>query len=103
MGVKSFPGAPSTPPLRLYVAGDTPGARRALENRLQVIEALHGKIDIEIVDILEQPAEAEKAGILATPTLSDESVSPPRRLVGDINDIAQVLEYFGYRKKDSTP
>jgi circadian clock protein KaiB len=102
MSVKSVPDLQSTPLLRLYVAGDTPGARRALESRLQVIEALHGKLDIEIVDILEQPDEAEKAGILATPTLSDESVDPPRRLVGDIGNIAQVLEYFGYRKKDST-
>src|SRR5206468_12654715 len=99
MSVKSFPDPRSVPLLRLYVAGDTPGARRALDSRLQVIEALKGQVDIEIIDILERPNEAENAGILATPTLSDESVDPPRRLVGDINNITQVLEYFGYRKK----
>jgi circadian clock protein KaiB len=91
------------PLLRLYVAGETPGARRALESRRRLLEALNGKVDIEIIDILAKPSAAETAGILATPTLSDESVSPPRRLIGDISNIAQVLDYFGYRKKDSAP
>jgi circadian clock protein KaiB len=86
--------------LRLYVAGQTPGARRALDNRLRLIEELDGKVVIEIIDILIQPEEAEKAGILATPTLADEAATPPRRLVGDISDIRQVLEFFGFRKKD---
>ncbi|RVO71963.1 hypothetical protein CN087_00305 [Sinorhizobium meliloti] len=31
---------------------------------------------------------------IATPTLADESCNPPRRLIGDISDPAQVLEYF---------
>lgn len=88
-------------PLRLYVAGDTPGARRARRSRLELIEALHGKVAIEVVDIIDRPDEAEKAGILATPTLSDESVVPPRRLVGDISDVSRVLEFFGYLKKGS--
>ncbi|ASW10016.1 MULTISPECIES: circadian clock KaiB family protein [unclassified Rhizobium] len=87
--------------LRLYVAGDTPGARRALESRKILIEATAGEMDIEIVNILERPDLAETAGILATPTLSDESATPPRRMVGDISDTNQVLEYFGYRKKDT--
>lgn len=103
MSVRSLLEPQNASLLRLFIAGDTPGARRALESRLQVIEALHAKIDIEIVDILEHPDEAEKAGILATPTLSDESVDPPRRLVGDISNVAQVLEYFGYRKRDTAP
>ena len=97
----SPPDSQNTPLLRLYVAGDTPGARRARESRLKLIEALRGKLEIELVDILDRPDEAEKAGILATPTLSDEAIIPPRRLVGDISNIAQVLEYFGHREKDS--
>jgi len=88
--------------LRLYLASDSPGARRALESRKRIIAAASEQVDIEIVDILERPAEAEAAGILATPTLSDETVTPPRRLIGDISNTAQVLEYFGYRNKDAT-
>ena len=89
------------PLLRLYVAGDSPGAARALENRRRLVEALGGKLDIEIIDILLRPEEAEIAGVLATPTLSDESVSPPRRLIGDLSDIEQVLEFFGHHRKDA--
>ncbi|RWH82163.1 MAG: circadian clock protein KaiB [Mesorhizobium sp.] len=89
----SDPGADA--PLRLYIAGDTSGARRALESRLRMVEELNGRIEIEIIDILLHPEEAEKAGILATPTLSDDSATPPRRLIGDISNIALVLDYFG--------
>lgn len=96
---RSNPGANGL--LRLYVAGDGPGARRALESRLRIVEELAGGIEIQVVDVLAHPEEAERAGILATPTLSDESTTPPRRLIGDISNIAQVLDYFGYRKKDS--
>ena len=87
--------------LRLYVAGETPGAKRAMASRKLLLKALAGEVDIETIDILEHPDAAEAAGILATPTLSDDSVDPPRRMIGDISDTAQVLEYFGYRRKDS--
>lgn len=58
------------------------------------MEVMRGAVEIEVVDILTNPAEAERAGVLATPTLADESCNPPRRLIGDISDTAQVLEYF---------
>jgi circadian clock protein KaiB len=95
-------GAGTFPPLtlRLYVAGDGPGAWRAIASRDQILKAASGQLDIEIINILDRPAEAERAGILATPTLSDETVTPPRRLVGDISNVSQVLEYFGYRSRD---
>ena len=76
-------GGGKAPPLRLYLAGGTLGARRALESRDRLIDATGGMLQIEVVDILRHPEEAERAGILATPTLSDDSVSPPRRLIGD--------------------
>jgi len=89
--------------LRLYITGDAPGARRAIQSRNRLIEEFGDDVDIEIVDILSLPEEAERAGILATPTLSDESIDPPRRLIGDISDLSQVLEYFGFRRKDIAP
>ena len=87
--------------LSLYIAGNSPGARRAIDSRDRLIAETAGALDIRIIDILKHPATAEEAGILATPTLSDDSVAPPRRLIGDISNIAQVLEYFGHREKDS--
>lgn len=97
------PVSASSRHLRLYVAGKTQGAARALEDRLHLIEATGGTIQIEIIDILARPSEAEAAGILATPTLSDESADPPRRLIGDLSDLNQVLGFFGYNNKDSRP
>jgi len=96
-------GRDGPPSLRLYVAGASPGAQRALANRKRLIRALNGAIDIQIIDILLSPDEAERAGILATPTLSDDSIDPPRRLIGDISNIAEVLAYFGFPKKDTVP
>lgn len=100
MSIKDVSGPAARLDLWLYIAGETPGARRALESRLRLIEAVGDALKIEIVDVLERPAEAERAGILATPTLSDDS-QPPRRLIGDIGDVTQVLDFFGYRKKES--
>lgn len=93
-------GSDRYPPLRLYIAGGSPAARRALDSRRRLIQTLGGGIEIHIVDILASPEEAEKAGILATPTLSDDSITPPRRLIGDLSNITEVLSYFGYPKKD---
>ena len=76
------------------------GAQRALASHKPLVDALDGQIDIEIIDILARPELAEAAGILATPTLSDDSTIPPRRLVGDISELDQVLSFFGYGKKD---
>jgi circadian clock protein KaiB len=89
--------------LMLYVAGKTPNAQRALEDRQRLIAATGGDLAIHIIDILVQPDKAEAAGILATPTLSDESCEPARRLIGDLGNVDQVLDYFGYRRKEGNP
>ncbi|RIK97586.1 MAG: circadian clock protein KaiB [Proteobacteria bacterium] len=102
MSAASLSASNGHPSLRLYIAGETPGARRALANRRRLIKALDGALQIEVIDILVRPEEAEQAGILATPTLSDDSIHPPRRLIGDISNLAEVLAYFGYDRKDST-
>jgi circadian clock protein KaiB len=93
------PSPGSIPLLRLYVAGQTSGARRALDGRQRLIDAMAGQIEIEIVDILADGQAAEAAGILATPTLSDESSRPPRRLIGDLGDVDQVLDFFGLKRR----
>jgi circadian clock protein KaiB len=93
------PAAASRSALRLYVAGGTSGAKRALENLQCILEATGGRIAIDVIDILADPAEAEAAGILATPTLSDDSRLPPRRMVGDLGDTVQVIEFFGLQTR----
>lgn len=52
---------------------------------------------LEIIDVLASPELAEKAGILATPTLSYEHGPRPRRIVGDLSDARRVLEFLGIK------
>ena len=80
--------------LNLYIAGETPATFRARTHCRALQSAVSG-IDIEEVDVLAQPAFAEAAGILATPTLSDDTLSPPRRVVGDLGDIDRVIQFLG--------
>jgi circadian clock protein KaiB len=54
---------------------------------------------VEIIDVLLKPDLAEKAGILATPTLSYEHPERPRRIVGDLSDVGRVLEFLGIEWK----
>jgi circadian clock protein KaiB len=83
------------PILRLYVAGTSATARRA-EKQLSDLRALiRPGCKIEVVDVLERPELAEKAGILATPTLSYEHRDRSRRIVGDLSDARRVLTFLG--------
>jgi len=56
-----------------------------------------GAWKIEIIDVLVSPERAEQAGVLATPTLSYEHASRPRRIVGDLSDTQRVLEFLGIK------
>lgn len=51
--------------------------------------------DVEIIDVLIRPELAERAGVIATPTLSYENSIRPRRIVGDLSDTKRVLEFLG--------
>ena len=79
-------GAPM-PVLTLFVLGQTETVRRAIANA----SALG---PVTIVDVREDPAAAEAARILATPTLvrMDES---PARIAGDLSDMAAVRAHLG--------
>ena len=86
--------------LRLFIADGTASARRAIDNRARLLAALTDDVEITLVDVLKNPADAEAAGIVATPTLSDDSVTPPRRVIGDLSDVEQIIDFFGCRRKE---
>ncbi len=78
--------------LKLYVTGDTPRAERAISNLRQICEReLHGQYELIIVDVLENPQQAEEEKIMVTPTLVRELPTPRRRIIGDLTDTARVL------------
>lgn len=78
--------------LRLYVAGMTPTANRALANLQEIAEAhLGSNYQIDVIDLLEKPALAEGEKIFAVPTLVRELPTPIRKIVGDLSDTEKVL------------
>jgi circadian clock protein KaiB len=78
--------------LRLFITGTTPRSIAAIANiRALCDEYLAGHVELEVVDIYQQPAEACGEQIIAAPTLVRELPSPPRRMVGDLSDPKKVL------------
>lgn len=78
--------------LRLYIAGKTPKAERALENLKKICELhLHSKYRIEVIDLIEQPQLARGDQILATPTLVRRLPTPVKKIIGDLSNTEKVL------------
>lgn len=78
--------------LKLYVTGNTQRSERAVANLRRICEQdLAGSYDVVIIDVIEQPEQAESARILATPTLIRQLPPPLRRILGDLSDTEKVL------------
>ncbi len=80
-----------TPPrcsLTLYVSGASPRSARALETvRRLCDEELPGQVELEVIDVADEPVLAVRDQIVAVPTLVKRRPAPPRRLVGDLADV----------------
>lgn len=78
--------------LRLYIAGRTVRAAKALEN-LELIckEHLAGKYRVVVVDLLEKPRLARGDQIVAVPTLVRKLPTPVRKIIGDLSNTERVL------------
>lgn len=78
--------------MRLYVAGQSPRSLRAVSNLKRLCEEhLAGRYEIEIVDLVEDPSQADSDEILAIPTLVRRLPPPLRTLVGDLSNTERVL------------
>ena len=78
--------------LRLYVTGMTPRSTRAVENVRRICEEhLHGRYDLEVIDIYQQPTLAKGEQIVAAPTLVKKLPLPLRRVIGDLSNTDKVL------------
>ena len=80
----------------LYVAGETPRSAQAIATlrRLCDQELPDAVCETEIIDVIQNPALAEKDKIVATPVLIKRQPLPSRRVVGDLSDIRQVLQHL---------
>ncbi len=82
--------------LRLYVAGNAPNSLRAIENlRAFCADTLCDAHELEIVDLLKEPARALADGIIVTPTLLKLSPLPARRVIGNLSDAAKLKSSLG--------
>ena len=74
--------------LTLYVSGASPRSAQALDTvRRLCDEDLAGQVQLEVVDVADEPGLAGRDGIVAVPTLVQRLPGPPRLLVGDLADV----------------
>ncbi len=84
----------------LYISGDSANSRRARANVDKLCDMIPGGCDIEIVDVRADPGAAEAARVIATPMLVSRTDKRPRRVVGDLSNLQQVMAYLGLAVTD---
>ena len=78
--------------LRLCVAGKTQKAIAAFDNLRRICEEhLAGRYQLEVVDLLENPALARGHQILALPALVRQLPPPVKKIIGDFSNAERVL------------
>ena len=78
--------------LKLYVVGTTPRSSRAIVNIRKICdEHLAGRYDLEVIDVLKNPALAAGEQIIAAPTLIKKLPLPLRRFIGDMSETERIL------------
>lgn len=77
---------------RLYVAGAGPNSALALENLNALCrDHLPERHEIEIVDVLRDPARALADGVILTPLLMKLSPAPILNIIGNLSQSKSVL------------
>lgn len=86
----------STYRFTLFIAGQSPRSTRAIEN-LEGLgkHDLEGDFELVVIDVVEDPAQAEEQQIMATPTVIKVSPAPVRRVTGDLSDREAVALALG--------
>jgi circadian clock protein KaiB len=85
--------------LRLYVTGLTQRSTRAVETVRTICDThLHGRYELEVIDIYQQPALARDEQIIAAPTLIKSLPLPLRRIIGDLSSTERVLVGLGLER-----
>lgn len=78
--------------LRLFISSDNLSAEKTLGSIHRILEqGLNRPYTLKVIDINKYPEQAEIHQVSATPTLVRVSPKPIRRIVGQLDDIQQVL------------
>ena len=79
--------------LRLFVAGHSVHTERTLQTLHQLLEqSLRHPYTLTVVDVFKHPEQAEADQVSATPTLVKVWPPPMRRLVGNLDNSAKILQ-----------
>jgi circadian clock protein KaiB len=77
--------------LTLYISGASPRSIEAIEAVRRVCdEELGRRVDLEVIDVQQQPALGARDQIIVVPTLIKRLPGPLRRIVGDLSDPARL-------------
>ncbi len=86
------PGAKARWQFRLYIAGALGRSAVALANLKKLsLQRLAGQCEVEVVDLLREPARARSDGVVVIPMLERTAPEPVRRVVGDLSNVERVL------------
>jgi circadian clock protein KaiB len=78
--------------LRLFVAGHNSITERVLEKLYSLLEQLLDQpYSLKVIDVKQHPEQAELDQITATPTLIRIWPQPIRRIVGNLENVDQLL------------
>lgn len=78
--------------LKLFVSGSTPRSERAIANLRRLCEDEFPECyELQVIDVIEHPEQAEAERVLATPTLIKQLPPPLRRVIGDLSDRDKVF------------
>lgn len=78
--------------LRLYVAGQTPKSVAAIANLKKLCDRhLAGRYNVQVIDLMKDPALAQRDQIVAIPTLIRQLPEPMKRVIGDLSNSERVL------------
>lgn len=82
--------------LRLYVAGTNPNSFHAIEGIRQLCdEVLPGRVELEVIDLYQQPELAKRDHVVAAPSLIKIAPLPRQMIIGDLSDRKRLLLGLG--------
>lgn len=78
--------------LKLYISRRTFKTEQAIANLEKLFqEHLNDRYELTVIDVRENPEQAEADKVLATPTLIRESPGARRRIIGDMSETSRIL------------
>ena len=86
---------------KIFVAGLSPRNKDLIASFRETCSTRLGeKYQIQVIDILKDPAKADEKKILATPTIIREKPMPEKRIIGDFRENSQSQQALNFLTED---